>query len=524
MHNISWLTGILLFVGGYYSALYVIAKFARRAENTSVEDFFYFIIIPAKNEEKVIYKTVKNCLKLEGNNYRVIVVDDGSTDKTTEIVENICKNSKKVVLFHNLPTQSKKGKGAVLNYAFSQIKLALSTGFVHPFHIKKEIADKFDKNHIIIGVFDADADPSTNMLSEISKAFSATNADAIQTTVRISNRAQSLLSAMQDIEFLGFSRIVQKARSVFGSVGLGGNGQFTRLSALESLGKEPWGNTLTEDLELGLRLISKGKKLYFIDSATVEQEGLISLKALIKQRTRWLQGHFMNWKYIPSILTANIPLKTKIDTIIYIVFVSVVFLVGLSVITSVLSIFRLIVLYNSFLAPFYDKSYLLGTIVLIIYSFAFIPMFVDSVFKFYANEKLPKKLLYIILFACYTYVWIPAGIIGLYRLITGKTTWVKTERVNKIYVEASGNQYSFRERRASPRLSFHTYIKANYNEYLFIINVSKNGMKVLSNNTQIEKGNVIYVKSPLHKSEKAKVVWTRQIDKDLIEAGLMLKS
>ncbi|MGH2968452.1 MAG: hypothetical protein ACRDK0_05240 [Solirubrobacteraceae bacterium] len=48
---------------------------------------------------------------------------------------------------------------------------------------------------------------------------------------------------------MGFSRLVQAGRDPLGSVGLGGNGQFVRLSALQDMGDSPWSRCLTEDLD-----------------------------------------------------------------------------------------------------------------------------------------------------------------------------------------------------------------------------------------------------------------------------------
>lgn len=520
--NSTILTDILLFVGVYYLFLFIVALHVKDVQQGSDYSYFYFVIIPAKNEEKVIKNTINACLRFRGDSYRIVVVDDNSNDSTPLIVNSICKSNPKVVLLNNISNQRKRGKGSVLNYAFRQISFAISQNFMEPFNLKNSFTDSFDKEHIIIGVFDADAVPSENMLCKISSVFSNLKVDAIQTAVRISNRNQSLLAKMQDIEFLGFSRIIQKARSKFGSVGLGGNGQFSRLSSLEKIDIEPWGSTLTEDFELGLRMISEGMRLHFTDEAIVEQEGVISLRAILKQRTRWLQGHFTNWKYIPSIIKSDTPLITKIDTLIYIVFVSVVFLVGLSLMLSVLSILRVIVVENKMLEVFYNKNYILGLIALTAYSFAFIPMFIYSVFKFYKDRNFFYKVFYVFLFAAYTYIWLPAGVAALYRLLTKRTEWLKTTRVaittpsSAYAIEGAG----FRnERRRVPRFVFHTYSFANQSP-CFIINLSTLGAKIIMpDKNQINDQSTLSLDIPLFGSKQAKIVWQKE-SRGLITARL----
>ena len=104
----------------------------------------------------------------------------------------------------------------------------------------------------------------------------------------------------QDIEFVGFSHLAQAARDRIGSVGLGGNGQFTRLSALRSLGRPPWTDCLTEDLDLGLSLTRLGWRIRFCSSAWVGQEGVVTIRAWLRQRTRWAQGHYQCWAHFRS--------------------------------------------------------------------------------------------------------------------------------------------------------------------------------------------------------------------------------
>jgi cellulose synthase/poly-beta-1,6-N-acetylglucosamine synthase-like glycosyltransferase len=108
--------------------------------------------------------------------------------------------------------------------------------------------------------------------------------------VRIRNTG-SLLTILQDLEFWGVAAIGQIGRNATGTVSLGGNGQFTRLTALLELGRDPWRRRLTEDLDLGLALASAGWRLVCAPRAYVSQQGVPTLRALVRQRTRWYQGH-----------------------------------------------------------------------------------------------------------------------------------------------------------------------------------------------------------------------------------------
>lgn len=70
------------------------------------------VIIPAYNEEKNIERTVKQIVEfLSGEpvfgDFEVLVVDDGSTDRTVVLVENLAENSRNLKLIRN----PHRGKG-----------------------------------------------------------------------------------------------------------------------------------------------------------------------------------------------------------------------------------------------------------------------------------------------------------------------------------------------------------------------------------------------------------------------------
>lgn len=73
------------------------------------------VIIPVLNEEKTIKQVIDKVL-LQKNVGEILIVDDGSTDKTPQILSKL-KNSKIKVLTH----PQNKGKGAALRTAFSKV-------------------------------------------------------------------------------------------------------------------------------------------------------------------------------------------------------------------------------------------------------------------------------------------------------------------------------------------------------------------------------------------------------------------
>lgn len=87
-------------VVGFYLVLWMrstppkkdrVKKSASNAENSEqpANRPLVSIIVPARNEERNIRRCVESLLEQSYPNYEVIVVDDGSTDDTPDILENI---------------------------------------------------------------------------------------------------------------------------------------------------------------------------------------------------------------------------------------------------------------------------------------------------------------------------------------------------------------------------------------------------------------------------------------------------
>jgi len=71
---------------------------------------------------------------------------------------------------------------------------------------------------------------------------------------------------------------------------LNGSNQFVRRSVLEELGG--WdANSLTEDVELAIRLVEKNHLIKYAPDVISEQETVNALGDLVKQRVRWFRGY-----------------------------------------------------------------------------------------------------------------------------------------------------------------------------------------------------------------------------------------
>lgn len=274
------------------------------AADSGHEPVVFWIVVPCLNEERVVGQTVRNALALQGppgSRTCVLVVDDGSDDNTPAVLAAIEHRDLRV-LRRVLP-EARQGKGEALNAAFRYIRT-------------QTCADGIDPALVVVGVIDGDGRGSTNMLVEVSRAMCDPDVGAVQSRVRIHNRNR-LLAAMQDLEFGCIVNASQLLRNSLGSVGLGGNGQFARLSVLNLLGDTPWSACLVEDLELGLRIHLVGVRIRYLSHIAVTQQGLVNVRRLLRQRTRWAQGNVQCLRYVPRLCTAPAIAKRALLEMLY---------------------------------------------------------------------------------------------------------------------------------------------------------------------------------------------------------------
>jgi 1,2-diacylglycerol 3-beta-glucosyltransferase len=234
--------------------------------------FSWVFLVPALNEEVTIADSVQRLLGVPVSRRRVIVIDDGSDDRTPEILAAI-DDPDLFVLRRDKPS-AQKGKAAALNYAYRSLR------------------GHGDRAGTIVVIVDADGRLHGSAPGFAAAHFADPKVGGMQSLVRIYNR-HNLLTWLQDVEFSVYGHLFQAGRDHWGTAGMGGNGQFNRLSALDDLAdaEGPWRDRLTEDQDLGLRLLAAGWEGRQDLRATVDQQGLSKLRPLFRQRTRWSQGN-----------------------------------------------------------------------------------------------------------------------------------------------------------------------------------------------------------------------------------------
>lgn len=375
--------------------------------------FDVVFLIPCLNEERVVGASLDRLLRLPHPRVRVLVVDDGSDDGTAEVVRAV--QDPRIHLLQRVLPVARQGKGEALNAAVAHIR-------------NGGIGAVTDPDSTIVVVVDADGRLEEHSLHEVLPGFADPVLGGVQVGVRINNRHSSLLARMQDFEFVLYTEVFQRGRRHLGSVGLGGNGQFVRLSALNSLGPAPWTHSLSEDLDLGVRLLIAGWRLDFCRHTAVHQQGLVDLGPWIRQRTRWFQGHLQSWGLVPQVLN-RLGGRRRADLYYHL---TSPFLLLVSSLFTLAFLTWVVRLGMDAVAGQLEFSWMWVSS----YAFAFGPMVTLALIYRRVEAAEHRMSLLSALGLAHVYVgyatlWYVAGWRAVARTLRGRTGWAKTDRLEE---------------------------------------------------------------------------------------------
>lgn len=298
---------VLLFLC-YVALIFVPILRRKKTRSGDASQFEWHFFVPCRDEEAVIGTTIER-LRATFPSCQVWVVDDDSDDGTADIVSAHAATDPHVHLVQRKLPDARIGKGAALNAAYRALDAWLPPST--------------NRTQTVVCVVDADGEMAPNALEQAAgrAAFGDPTVGAVQISVWMKNRHDrsrwtgwgrgrfgSFLVRMQDMEFRTVIAGMQTLRGETRTVGLGGNGQFTRLSVLDELNAqfhEPWHGSLLEDYELGIHVLLAGHEIRYLYDTWVEQEGLFSLRRLVTQRIRWAQGNMQCClRYLRAILSS----------------------------------------------------------------------------------------------------------------------------------------------------------------------------------------------------------------------------
>ena len=387
-----------------------------------IEDKARFLILVAShNEEKVIASTVENLREIEydKNLYKIMVVNDNSTDGTEQ--ECIRVGADYVNTNGGLFEREAVGKPGGLQYALRYL------GF-------EKLKDEYD----LVLILDADNHVSPNILKELNSQWFAKNKPTAIQSYLDSKNYDKILSFGYANAYVVSNRFFQLAKYRLGlPCALGGTGFAVTTEYLINSGGFNY-KSLTEDLEMEIDIVNDGGQVLWNHFARIYDEKPDDIKISIKQRTRWMQGHWF------VAFNNFVPLATKffkefkfkyLDQLVYlfggakVVQLSVIALSAIVAIAGKIINSEFMVLSDAFmfvLDAMFNVSIIY--IILFVYQMIVIPYYAykhDSRMKFNLFKMLISSFYYAITFMY-------CQLVGLFKW-KQQHTWVKTEhKVKKV--------------------------------------------------------------------------------------------
>ena len=397
----------------YVLTTFVSSRKRQRAPRAVPKDLFFVFMVPCLNEELVVGKCIERLLALPHDNFAVLVIDDGSEDATPDIVRSY--DPRRVFLLQRRFPEARQGKGEALNAAYRHLA-------------DLECVKGRPASDVIVVIVDADGRLEADAVFEVAPIFADELVGAVQIGVRMYNADAGYLARMQDFEFVTFTEIFQRARNNFGISGLGGNGQFNRLAALQSLGRAPWSSCLTEDLDLGIRMVAAGWRTSYCSTTWVNQQAVTNLRRLVRQRARWFQGHLQCWRLIGHVLRSRISTRATFDLVHHLFSPALVLLMSMAV-----PLFLGAAAGAGAIDPHlllrtvtYDHGLLVG----VMYALSF-GLAIPYGFSYWLQDPQTSWIRALFLghlFTLYGYLWFPAGWMAVARLARKRQGWAKTAR------------------------------------------------------------------------------------------------
>ncbi|MCC8425276.1 glycosyltransferase [Mucilaginibacter sp. UR6-11] len=241
-------------------------RYRLRVENMKLQPVS--IIVPAYNEEVTALKTIESLLKTDYKDFEIIFIDDGSKDKTYDLVYAAYGAHPRVMVL----TKANGGKASALNF-----------GITHA---------RFD----FVVCIDADTQLKDDAIYHLMTYFSDEEIGAVAGTVKVGNDT-NIITRWQAIEYITAQNMDRRAFDLINSITVvpGAIGAFRKSAVFQAGGFTT--DTLAEDCDLTMRILKKGYIIRNCAEAIAYTEAPETLNALLKQRFRWSFGVMQSfWK------------------------------------------------------------------------------------------------------------------------------------------------------------------------------------------------------------------------------------
>ena len=228
------------------------------------------VIVPAFNEEKVILQTIASLLASDHpDRFEIIVVDDGSSDRTYPLARDTYANEARVRVY----TKPNGGKPAALNFGLTETQAE------------------------IVVALDADTVFTRDTISKLVRHFADPRVGAVAGNAKVGNR-RNILTYWQALEYITSQNLDRRAFDALNCITVvpGAVGAWRREPVARAGGFSD--ATLAEDADLTLAIRKLGYSVVYEDEAVALTEAPDTVRGFVRQRFRWMYGTMQAaWKH-----------------------------------------------------------------------------------------------------------------------------------------------------------------------------------------------------------------------------------
>lgn len=410
LNGVTVLFFVMLVISAAFSLVYIALSLIRRP-HPGIDPTFrppVSVVIPAFNEDKVITACVESILRSDYPDFQVYIVDDGSTDRTLEVVRGLVAEHPRVHLLH----EENAGKWHAANLALSEIDTPI---FI---------------------AADADSIFLPDTISWLVQQFKDPRVGAVAGLVEVGNRV-NILSDFQHQEYMVTQNVLRRAHEFFDGILVvpGAVGAWRTRAVREGGGFS--GETITEDADLTVAVHRAGYSVRFEERARSITEAPVTVRAFMRQRLRWQLGMLqVSWKH-RGVVPSGLPVGFSV--------VDSIWFGPLSLLLAVLDDILLVTVLGSAIYSITLRESLPGgALPLLLFTSYFIMTGIEVVrtltaFWFERRFEWKTLLLIPLLRFGYRQLLYLTAIRGIFRALTGHPTgWYKIDRTGTRLRAANG--------------------------------------------------------------------------------------
>lgn len=227
------------------------------------------VLIPAYDEEDVIVETVQSALDSDYANLYVVVVNDGSVDRTEQVLDENFSANPRVKIIH----QPNRGKPGALARALAEAR-----------------------GEIVVTI-DADTAVEPDAITKLIRHFTDPKLGAVAGNIKVGNRSK-WLTRWQALEYITSQNLEKRAFDLLNCITVvpGALGAW-RVEALRSSGGFST-DTVAEDADLTIAIRRAGWRVGYDEEAIAWTQAPETASMLVRQRFRWTFGTLQAvWKH-----------------------------------------------------------------------------------------------------------------------------------------------------------------------------------------------------------------------------------